>query len=301
MSHRLPPWLKIRLTPGSGLDQVTSLLSELKLTTVCDGAHCPNRAECFQKKTATFMILGDHCTRNCRFCAVEPFPSLPMAPEPDEPQRVAQAAARLGLKYVVVTSVTRDDLPDGGANHFAQTIREIKRLLPNSAVEVLTPDFKGNIPALHVVLEAGCEVFNHNIETIARLYPDVRPQANYQQSLDVLSAAADWIKANNLVGKRFVKSGLMVGLGESDDEVVNLMKDLKQAQVDIVTIGQYLAPSKEHFPIARFVEPAVFDRWSEIGKEMGFKSVFAGPFVRSSYHAALITEIAGGKNPEESN
>lgn len=278
--------------PGNGLDQVTHLLSELKLTTVCDGAHCPNRAECYQKKTATFMILGDHCTRNCRFCAVEPFPGLPMAPEPDEPQRVAQAAARLGLKYVVVTSVTRDDLPDGGAGHFAKTICEIKKLIPNSTVEVLTPDFKGNFPALHLVLEAGCDVFNHNIETISRLYSEVRPQANYQQSLDVLSAAAAWIKENGYQEKRMVKSGLMVGLGESDEEVVCLMEDLKKANVDIVTIGQYLAPSKEHHPVVRYVEPEIFNRWAEIGKQMGFKSVFAGPFVRSSYHAALITEIA---------
>lgn len=281
--------------PGNGLDQVTHLLSELKLTTVCDGAHCPNRAECYQKRTATFMILGDHCTRNCRFCAVEPFPGLPMAPEPDEPQRVAQAAARLGLKYVVVTSVTRDDLPDGGAGHFAKTICEIKKLIPNSTVEVLTPDFKGNIPALHLVLEAGCDVFNHNIETISRLYSEVRPQANYQQSLDVLSAAAAWIKENGYLEKRMVKSGLMVGLGESDEEVVCLMEDLKKANVDIVTIGQYLAPSKEHHPVVRYVEPEIFNRWAEIGKQMGFKSVFAGPFVRSSYHAALITEIAGSK------
>lgn len=294
MNRRLPPWLKKRLPPGSGLDTVTNLLSELKLTTVCDGAHCPNRAECFQCRTATFMILGERCTRNCRFCAVEPILCKPLPPEADEPQRVAQAAAKLGLKYIVVTSVTRDDLPDGGAEHFANTIRAIKSAIPDAAVEVLTPDFKGNIPALHSVLQADCDVFNHNIETIPRMYPLVRPQANYQQSLNVLNAAAKWIREKNLSEKRFVKSGFMVGLGETNDEVIALMQDLKNALVDIVTIGQYLAPSKEHYPVDRFVEPETFAQWEAVGKEMGFKSVFAGPFVRSSYHAANIASQAAG-------
>ncbi len=291
MNRRLPPWLKKRLPPGNGLQMVTNLLDELNLTTVCDGAHCPNRAECFQCKTATFMILGNQCTRNCRFCAIEPVTQI-LPPDPDQPRRVAQAAARLGLKYVVVTSVTRDDLPDGGAAHFAQTITEIKKLMPETSVEVLTPDFQGNIAALHSVLEADCDVFNHNIETIDRLYSAVRPQANFQQSLNVLQAAAEWFEQKGLSNSRFVKSGFMVGLGETNDEVVELMKTLKRHRVDIVTIGQYLAPSSAHHPVDRYVEPEIFAQWEQIGSTMGFRSVFAGPFVRSSYHAAHVADKA---------
>lgn len=309
--RRLPPWLKKRLPAGGAVESTANLLSKLNLTTVCDGAHCPNRAECFQCRTATFMILGERCTRNCRFCAIEPV-VCPDLPDPNEPQRVAEAVNVLGLKHVVVTSVTRDDLPDGGADHFARTIRAIKRIRPESTVEVLTPDFKGNRSALECVLEAGCEVFNHNVETIPRLYLDVRPQADFEQSLTVLSNAADWFEKQGFSGSpagtlkgnlqdkllgnrselRYTKSGFMVGLGETDDEVINLLKRLKQARVDIVTIGQYLAPSREHFPVQRYVAPETFAQWETAGRELGFRAIFAGPFVRSSYHAGLIMEQA---------
>lgn len=285
--RRLPPWLKRRIPAGSKGNEVSEMLRELKLTTVCDGAHCPNRCECFTRGTATFMILGEQCTRNCRFCAV-PTTRKAAPPRPDEPQAVAEASARLGLEHVVITSVTRDDLDDGGAAHFAQTINEVRSRLPEAKIEVLTPDFQGNTRALDIVLNAHPDVFNHNVETTPRLYPNVRPQANFQQSLDVLSYVHEQAEKRGL--KVFTKSGFMVGLGETSQEVVQLMQDLRSAKCDILTIGQYLAPSNSHFPVERFVEPAEFDAWKQEGMKMGYRAVASGPFVRSSYNAQEVFE-----------
>ncbi len=265
------------------------LLAELGLNTVCGGAHCPNQGECYAAGTATFMILGDVCTRHCRFCAV-PGTDRPEPPDADEPDKVAQAARRMGLRYVVVTSVTRDDLPDGGADHFARTIRAIRRELPDARVEVLTPDFQGDEASLRTVLDARPDVFNHNVETVPRLYDTVRPQADYRQSLAVLRRAGQLAESGP--ARVFTKSGLMVGLGETDEEVRAVLADLRQAGCDIVTIGQYLAPSRDHLPVARFVEPAQFDAYRRQAMEMGFRAVAAGPFVRSSYHAEDVFEDA---------
>ncbi len=286
-SKRLPPWLKRRLPAGqdaSAINSIQAMLDELKLATVCNGAHCPNRSECYACGTATFLILGDTCTRNCRFCAI---PSKkPAPPRADEPQAVAEASARMNLKYVVITSVTRDDLPDGGADHFARTITAVQERLPEAKVEVLVPDFQGNTSAIDTVLAARPTVYNHNIETVARLYDSVRPQANYQQSLDVLAYAKK--RATELALSTFTKSGLMVGIGETDDEVLQVMEDLLAAGCDILTIGQYLAPSDAHVPVDRFVEPEIFENWQAQAKAMGFKAAACGPFVRSSYHAGEL-------------
>jgi lipoic acid synthetase len=276
---RLPPWLKRRIPPGG--QAVQGLLNELHLATVCDGAHCPNRGECYARGTATFLILGKTCTRACRFCAIPNNPPGP--PREDEPQAVAEAAARMGLNYAVITSVTRDDLPDGGAGHFARTIRAVRARLPQARVEVLTPDFQGSETSIATVLDARPDVFNHNVETVPRLYPAVRPQADYQQSLRVLEIAKKQATAQGLA--MFTKSGLMVGLGESDEEVLQVMRDLRRAECDILTIGQYLAPSNAHFPVARFVEPEQFDAWRDEALKMGFRAAACGPFVRSSYMA----------------
>ena len=281
---RFPPWLRRRL-PAAGRDgAVRRVLDDLGLTTVCSSARCPNQGECFARGTATFLILGDTCTRSCRFCAIPSGPPAP--PRDDEPAAVAEACKRMGLRYVVITSVTRDDLPDGGAEHFARTIQAVREKLPDAAIEVLTPDFQGAADALRTVIDAAPDVFNHNIETVPRLYPDVRPQADYQQSLDVLGLAA---RLASKAGRGLrTKSGLMVGLGETPDEVLQVMRDLRGVGCDILTIGQYLAPSTDHFPIARFVPPDEFDAWKCDAEEMGFASVAAGPFVRSSYHAADV-------------
>jgi lipoic acid synthetase len=229
------------------------------------------------------LILGDTCTRHCRFCAIPAGALLP--PRADEPEAVAQAAREMKLRYVVITSVTRDDLPDGGSDHFAQTIRAVRQECPGARIEVLTPDFQGSVDAIRTVLAAAPDVFNHNIETVPTLYADVRPEANYQQSLDVLAAA----KAENVC---LTKSGLMVGLGETDAQVRDVLTDLRAVDVDIVTIGQYLAPSDAHVPVARFVEPEQFERWKTLGESMGFAAVASGPFVRSSYHAHEVFETS---------
>ena len=278
---RFPPWLRRRL-PAAGRDgAVRRVLEDLDLTTVCSGARCPNQGECFARGTATFLILGDTCTRSCRFCAIPSRPPDP--PREDEPAAVAEACRRMGLRHVVITSVTRDDLPDGGAEHFARTIRAVRGQLPRTVIEVLTPDFQGSDEAIQTVIDAAPDVFNHNIETVPRLYAEVRPQADYQQSLDVLDTAARLASEG---GRNLrTKSGLMVGLGETGDEVRQVMRDLRGVGCDILTIGQYLAPSTDHFPIARFVHPDEFDAWKRDAEEMGFASVAAGPFVRSSYHA----------------
>jgi len=267
------------------MQDVSALLDGLRLNTVCRGAHCPNMCECFERGTATFMILGDTCTRNCGFCAVNK--GTPRAIEHDEPERVAEAARRLALKYVVVTSVTRDDLPDGGAAHFAATIAAV-RLATDARVEVLTPDFNGDTNSIDAVINAQPDVYNHNVETVPRLYPLVRQQADYARSLALLERVAR-------SGKSIAKSGLMVGLGETDAEIFSVMDALASAGCEMLTIGQYLRPSEQHLPIERFVEPATFDKYKEEGLRRGLRWVEAGPFVRSSYCAEAAFAGASAK------
>ncbi len=283
-ARRFPPWIKKRIPTGEEAAHVRGLLAELGLETVCSGAHCPNQAECFARGTATFLILGATCTRSCRFCAIEAADPGPL--RADEPQAVAEACARLGLRHVVVTSVTRDDLPDGGAGHFARTIEAIRARLPKAVLEVLTPDFQGDRAALRTVLAARPDIFNHNVETVPRLYATIRPEADYGQSLAVLAAARELAEAAGLAVH--TKSGLMVGLGETDAEVRAVLADLRAARVDIVTLGQYLAPSRAHAPVERFVTPEAFAALEAEARAMGFAAVAAGPFVRSSYMAEEV-------------
>jgi len=273
-----PQWLKVRLPGGENYAHVRSLLRELHLHTVCESARCPNVAECWNQRTATFMILGDTCTRSCRFCAVSSGQPAPV--DPQEPERVTEAAARLGLEYVVVTSVTRDDVPDGGAAQFAATIRALRRRLPDCRVEVLIPDFLGNHESLKKVVSENPTVLNHNVETVPRLYPLVRPQAEYRRSLALLRRVKEW-KPSILT-----KSGLMVGLGETDAEVTQTLTDLRNEGCDLVTIGQYLQPSRRHLPVARYYTPEEFARLRALAEGLGFTHVESGPLVRSSYHAA---------------
>ncbi len=274
--HRLPPWIRIRLSCNARSAAVRLALADKRLNTVCEGARCPNQCECFSMGTATVMILGKTCTRNCLFCAISS--GKPEAPDSDEPGRVAELAEKLKLSHVVVTSVTRDDLPDGGAALFAETIGLLKKL-SGVTIEVLTPDFKGCPKALERVFSAGPDVFNHNIETIERLQDEIRPQASYECSLNALRAAARWGQ-----GLR-VKSGIMVGLGETDNELFGAMENLLRAGCQYLTIGQYLAPSKNHFPVQRYVHPIVFEKYRERALTMGFAAVVSGPLVRSSYQA----------------
>lgn len=277
-----PSWLKIKVPAAEVTAEVERLMRSKKLVTVCEEARCPNQHECWGvHRTATFMLLGEICTRHCGFCNIGK--GKPGTVDPDEPQRVAEAVATLGLKFAVVTSVNRDDLPDGGADHFAQTIRWIRTLTPGCGVEVLIPDFQGREADLRTVLEARPDVLNHNVETIARLYKRVRPDANYEQSLDLLARAAAWrdVHAPDLR----TKSGIMVGLGETPEEVLELLKDWRASRVDIITLGQYLPPSDHHLPLARFVEPEEFELYRRKGGELGFQRVESGPLVRSSYHA----------------
>jgi lipoic acid synthetase len=277
--HRMPkpPWLKRRIPSGATYQKIQKLLKSSRLHTVCQEACCPNLGECFSQGTATFLILGDRCTRNCRFCAISHGPSGP--PDPGEPSRVADAVQAMGLQYVVVTSVTRDDLPDGGAALFAETIRMIREKRPGAKVEVLIPDFQGNLEALKTVVEARPDVLNHNVETVPRLYPSVRPGAAYERSIDLLH------QAKVLDPSIPTKSGLMLGLGERADEVRETLQDLLDAGCRLLTLGQYLQPSKDHLPVDRFVPPEEFEAWKETALNMGFTEVASGPFVRSSYHA----------------
>ena len=253
------------------------LLREEHLHTVCEEAHCPNLGECFSSGTATFMILGDHCTRNCRFCAVQH--GIPQPPDKEEPQKVAEAVKEMGLRYAVVTSVTRDDLPDNGAGHFAAVISAIKELNPRTRVEVLIPDFKGSKKDLKTVVAAIPHVLNHNLETVPRLYPDVRPQADYRQSLDLL------LRAHEINPDLATKSGLMLGLGETHEEIIRALQDLLAAGCRLLTLGQYLAPSPDHHPVMAYISPESFQTWEKTALEMGFEGVASGPFVRSSFHA----------------
>lgn len=278
-----PEWLKIRIPAPEVVEEVHGLMREKKLVTVCEEARCPNLNECWGvHRTATFMLMGEICTRHCSFCSVGK--GKPGQLDADEPQRVAEAVAALKLKFAVVTSVNRDDLPDGGAAHFAQTIRWIRTLNAGCGVEVLIPDFRGMEDALRQVLEAEPEVLNHNVETVPRLYKRVRPDANYEQSMTVLSRAAAFRDAH--APELRTKSGIMVGLGETEDEILALMKDWRAASVNIATLGQYLPPTGNHLPLERFVEPAEFELYRRKGEEMGFQRVESGPLVRSSYHAA---------------
>jgi len=277
-----PRWLKKRLPTGPAFEEIRASLRRSRLHTVCQEAKCPNIWECFSSRTATFLIMGPHCTRNCRFCAVGHGPTGP--PDPDEPVRVAEAAKEMGLAYVVVTSVTRDDLHDGGAGFFAKTIQAIRMALPDALVEVLIPDFQGNVDALRTVMAAGPDVLNHNLETVSRLYAVVRPEATYERSLDVLKAAQAYDSSIP------TKSGLMLGLGETPDEVKKTLGDLLEAGCRILTLGQYLQPSREHLEVARFVRPEAFEAWKETALGLGFTGVAGGPFVRSSYHAHELYE-----------
>jgi lipoic acid synthetase len=274
--RRLPDWLRKPLPAGNGNFFTQALLDELRLETVCENARCPNRPECYSRRTATFMILGNVCTRPCGFCSVGKGAPDPL--EDDEPQRVAEAAFRLGLKHVVITSVTRDDLPDGGADHFRRCILAVRERT-GSAVEVLTPDFLGDMKAVDVVLSAEPEVYNHNMETVPRLYRKVRGRAGYQRSLDLLAHVKDRRP------ETVTKSGLMLGLGETIDELFEVLADLRAVRCDTLTLGQYLAPTLKHVPVARFVPPDEFDELAALARKLGFHKVVAGPFVRSSYHA----------------
>ncbi len=277
--NRLPQWLRRSLPPATAV-KTHDTLGKYALNTVCESAICPNRSECYARRTATFMILGDICTRSCGFCAIRAGKGL--AVEADEPERVAAAARDLGLKYVVVTSVARDDLEDEGAEHFAKTVRAIRRKIPDAQVEVLTPDFHGRRELIHRVAAAGPEVFNHNVETVRRLQKQVRPQAGLDRSLSVLRSVKEFSSMMT------TKSGLMLGLGETEAEVFDVAAELSEAHCDILTIGQYLPPSQAHLPLVAYIEPEYFKSLAERLRPMGFKEIFAGPSVRSSYHAGEV-------------
>ena len=270
-----PEWLKVKAPGGENFANVKSMMRSKSLHTVCEEAHCPNMAECWNCGTATFMVLGDTCVRNCKYCAVGT--GKPCEPDPNEPMNVAESIKQMKLRHAVVTSVTRDDLADSGAAFWAEIIRTIKAVNPNVTLEVLIPDFRAKQDLLNIVFAERPHILNHNIETIRELFPVVRPQADYNQSLEVLKAAKEF-------GLR-TKSGLMVGLGETKEQVIEVLKDLKANNVDIVTIGQYLQPTKAHHPVARYVHPDEFAEYKRIGLEMGFDAVESAPLVRSSYHA----------------
>ena len=277
---RLPDWIRVR--NSGGVHETKHLLRKHGLSTVCEEARCPNRSECFSKPTAAFMILGSSCTRNCGFCSVNS--SGPEPVDEGEPENVANAAGEMGLRYIVVTSVTRDDLADGGAGHFAMTVTAIRRRLPSAKVEVLTPDFNGDSAALKTVLDAGPDVFNHNIETVPRLYSQVRPEADYERSLRVLN------EAGRIAPGILIKSGLMLGLGETIDEVLDVLGDLRANGCDFVTIGQYLRPSRNNLPVVEYITPEAFDGLRLSALALGFRYVASGPLVRSSMNAEEMFE-----------
>ena len=282
-----PPWLRCRLSATESVSATLATLNDLGLNTVCQSAHCPNIGECFSRKTATFLILGNVCTRACRFCAVTKGRPEPL--DPEEPANVARAVTRLGLRYVVITSVTRDDLPDGGSGFFVETIRAVRARCPGVRIEVLVPDFRGDGASIGAVVEAGPDVFGHNVETVPRLYGAVRPGASYTRSLEVLELA------KSLDGRVLSKSGFMVGLGEKQEEIVTGMRDLRRVGCDILTIGQYLSPSRNHYPLVEYVRPEVFEEYARIGGDLGFKYVASAPLVRSSYMADSAFSLATGE------
>lgn len=273
--ERRPDWLKIKVPLGTTFSEVRKLVDEQQLNTVCEDARCPNMAECWNRGTATFMILGDICTRSCGFCSVKT--GRPLTLDTDEPRRVAEAVQQMGLRHAVITSVNRDELRDGGAGLFAETIRAIRVRLPGCGIEVLTPDFQGKHDAIQTVIDARPDIFNHNVETVPRLYRHVRPQAKYQRSLELL----EMCKKQGMT----TKTGMMLGLGEEAGEILDVMQDLRAIDVDILTLGQYLQPTKQHLPVERYVDPEEFAEWKRKGLELGFAHVEAGPLVRSSYHA----------------
>jgi lipoic acid synthetase len=273
-----PQWIKVRLPSSPVFFSTKALISDLRLHTVCESAQCPNRWECWSQGTATFMIAGERCTRACGFCAVST--AKPFALEADEPTRVAEAIRRMKLKHVVITAVARDDLSDGGANHFAETIRAIRELDPDIVIEVLTPDFNGKESSLQLVLQAQPDIFNHNLETVERLTPVVRSRAKYRLSLEVLRVAKE------LDGGAVTKSGIMLGLGETEPELFQAMDDLREAHVQVLTLGQYLRPTPNHLPVVEYIRPELFELYKQVAEQKGFDYVASGPLVRSSYHAA---------------
>jgi lipoic acid synthetase len=275
-----PDWLKIKINFNDDYRELRQIVHDNHLYTVCESAHCPNQGDCWRRRTATLMILGNTCTRNCRFCAIAH--GKPQPVDFEETERVGRAVNLMGLKYAVITSVTRDDLPDGGAAIWAETIREIRRQNPNTKIEVLIPDFRGNIDALATVLEAKPDILGHNLETVRALYMVARPQADYERSLRVI--------AESKRRGAFTKTGIMVGLGETTDQVREMMKDAFSAGGDIFTIGQYLQPTKAHLPVIRYLTPAEFKSYEEFGLALGFRAVFSGPLVRSSFHAEEIAQ-----------
>lgn len=285
---RKPEWLRIDMSKGRSLDYIEDMLKKYSLNTVCEEANCPNRMECFSGKTATFMILGKECSRNCKFCNVS-HGTLEKV-NPKEPENLANAAVEMGLKHVVVTTVTRDDLPDGGAEHFAKVVNAIRAKDSSIIIEVLISDLKGQREAIKTVVDSKPEIINHNVETVPRLYSEIRPMAIYQRSLDVLRLVKE------MDDTILTKSGVMVGLGEKEEEVIEVMKDLRNIDCDFLTIGQYLAPSEKHYPVIEYVKPETFKKYEIEAKELGFKFVASGPFVRSSYKAADAMNAIKAKN-----
>lgn len=286
MNRKLPSWLKQKFPDPNAMLSMKSLLDGASLHTICESARCPNIGECFSRKTATFLILGDVCTRHCTFCAVKKGSPTPV--DKEEPQHLLEAVEKLGLHYVVITSVTRDDLPDGGASQFARTINLLHENRRDIIVEALVPNFMGSAPALKTIVEAHPQVINHNIETVPRLYPEVKPEADYGRSLELLATV------KRLNPEILTKSSLMLGLGETRDEVIGVMKDLREAGCALLTIGQYLQPSPEHHPVARFVSPDEFSQYQPMGRDIGFMEVVSAPLVRSSFRAAeLYAKVKG--------
>lgn len=281
---RLPEWLRIKLPTSDTFAQTRSLLQDLRLHTVCESAKCPNHWECWSKGTATFMIAGDRCTRACGFCAVSTAKPLPL--EADEPQRVAEATRRMKLNHVVITAVARDDMPDGGAEHFRLTVEAVRSLNPGIIIEVLVPDFLDKDDCIEKVLAARPEVYNHNLETVRRLTPSVRHRATYDRSLSVLGKVKE--RAGHSI---YTKSGIMLGLGETEEELLTAMRDLRQVGCDILTLGQYLQPTLKHLPVVEFIRPERFEAYGQMAREMGFVHVASGPMVRSSYHADEFSPI----------
>lgn len=281
---RLPPWMRRRVRENEQVIALKKILREKHLHTVCQSAGCPNISECFQKPTATFMILGSVCTRNCRFCGVSK--GVPQPVDAEEPRRVGEAVKALGLKHVVITSVTRDDLEDGGAEQFARTVEQIRRFLPSASVEALIPDFGGDGESLKIVLDSGLDILNHNVETVPRLYRKIRPEADFERSLELLN------RAKCISPDVITKSGLMVGLGETSQEVIGVFRRLVEVGCDALTIGQYLSPNWHSYPVQEYIEPERFDEYREAAQNVGIRWVHAGPYVRSSYNAeALMKDI----------
>ena len=285
---RKPEWLRIDMSKGRSLDYVENMLKKYSLNTVCEEANCPNRMECYSRKTATFMILGKECSRNCRFCNVS-HGTLEEV-DPKEPENLASAAVEMGLKHVVITTVTRDDLPDGGAGHFAKVVNAIRAKDSSITIELLISDLQGQKEALKTVVDSKPEIINHNVETVPRLYKEIRPMAIYERSLDVLK------QVKEMDDTILTKSGMMVGLGEKEEEVIEVMKDLRDVGCDFLTLGQYLRPSEKHYPVMEYVSPETFERYRIKAEELGFKFIASGPFVRSSYKAADALDAVGAKN-----